>query len=134
MTNDGIFGGTIVLDMEGKYRFGVTDDNRFERVTQITVLANDVALTVSEDRVADPGSSVSHTFTAQNISSIARTFDIAIDSSAGWADLTTVPSSISIGAGASADVMITTNVPFTAVNGDSSILKTRMYLYRMPSR
>lgn len=133
IANDGVFGGTVVLNIEGNYRFGVTDGKRFERVTQLTILANVVSLTASDDKVAAPGSSVSHTFTVQNISSVARTFNLAIDSSAGWANLTSVPSSITIGADASVDVVIITNVPSVAVNGDSSILSLTVVAEDDPS-
>jgi len=119
--NDGIFGGEVVLSSAGSFSLGATS-GRLTRKAKLTLTAGSVSVSGPEDTVAAPGTTVTHTFQIENLSSSSRTFDLGITSSAGWADLSGLPATLTIGGGASVTGDIPVNVPVSASRGDLSVL------------
>lgn len=122
LPGDGIYGGSVVFESEGQFRLGVTDNKLFQRVTNLLIASGAVSISGPNDTVALPGATVTYSFSIKNIGVASRTFEVQAASSAGWADLTGVPSAITLDAGGTKDVNISVTVPVSAINGDSSVL------------
>ena len=120
--DDGIFGGTISLGAKGSYRIGVTDNDLFQRVSELIVFAEPVSVDAPADAVAAPGDAVDHQFWVTNLSTEDRIFNLTANSSSGWANLAALPAAVSLFAGEETYVTVTVNVPGAAVNGDESTL------------
>lgn len=132
--NDGIYGGTIVLETEGRFYVGVTDGELFERITKQVI--GSVALSVSVDPMDStviPGSTVIYDFTVENLGESEHTFDVGANSSAGWADLSSVPATITLDGKSSTMIQIEVIVPATAVEGEEDILTLSVVLQDDPS-
>ncbi len=119
---DGIFGGVAEVGAGGRYRFGVTDDDGFERVTKLTILASTVLVESPADVVANPGDTVVQTFTVTSIAAGTLTLDLGVGSSGGWEDGSAVPASITLGPGESTTVSVPVTVPPSVLAGESSEL------------
>jgi uncharacterized membrane protein len=75
-----------------------------------------VAATTSGNAMVLPGSPAVYTFTVANLGDNDDTYTVTVSSSLGWADLSDVPSSLTLSAGTSTDVSITVNVPASAAS------------------
>lgn len=119
---DGVFGGEALFGAAGRFRLGVTDFGFFERVARQIVAVADVAVSGDADAVEAPGSILTHVFTVENLASTSRTFQIGAASSAGWADLGSVPPSVVLGAAGSVDIPVQVTIPAGAARGEVSVL------------
>jgi len=119
---DGVFGGSVSFGDAGTYRLGVTDGEFFERVTELTIFVDTLAVEAPAETIVIPGSSVEHLFTVTNLGGADRTFDLAMTSSAGWANLSGYPMELVVPAGDDAIASAMVAVPGDAANGDRSVL------------
>jgi hypothetical protein len=110
------------VDSAGGYRIAAADDDLFFRVTKLIVTSSYVSVESGPNAVAAPGETVTHDFSVSNLGTSERTFDLSATSSTGWADLSTLPASVTILAGDSHTVSIPVIVPADAVSGDSDTL------------
>ncbi len=69
-----------------------------------------------------PGDSTLHTFTLTNLGINSDTYTISASSSAGWADLSGIPASLTLAAGASIDILVTVNIPVSSIMGDKDVI------------
>lgn len=70
-----------------------------------------VAVVTSGSAAALPGSTIVYTFTVTNLGINTDTYAVNVRSSQGWANISDVPTSITLPAGASIDFQITVSVP-----------------------
>jgi len=123
LPGDGVFGGEVVFGAEGRYRLGVTEPSGFfVRVAAVLIDVTSVSVHAPASVVGAPGTTVTHQFTVENLSGADRTFDIGATSSGGWADLSGLPPTLTIDAGATTPVEIPVDIPPDAFRGDSSVL------------
>jgi len=73
-----------------------------------------VAVTAPGNAATLPGSTVVYTFTVTNLGINADTYTVTVGSSLGWANLSGIPTSLALSAGASTEIPIAVNVPISA--------------------
>ncbi len=76
-----------------------------------------VAVTAPGHATVLPGSTVVYTFTVTNLGIKADTYTVTVRSSLGWANLSGIPASLALSAGASTEIPIAVNVPISASSG-----------------
>jgi hypothetical protein len=100
---------------------GLPLETPVEEITQdedaLIISLYKVSIATSGNMVVPAGSTITHTFNISNLGSNPDTYTITATSEAGWANLSGVPASLSLLAGASADILITVNVPALASAG-----------------
>lgn len=84
-----------------------------EEDAQLTTLYK-VAVTAPGNAAVLPGSTVVYTFTVTNLGINADTYTVTVSSSLGWANLSGIPTSLALSAGASTEIPIAVNVPTSA--------------------
>ncbi len=122
LPGDGIYGGTLVPDIGGKFRIGVTDGLSYYRVTKLLVVSGSVAIQAPDDVVVAPGKNFDHLFSVQNLGTATRTYDLVSTTSAGWENVGTIVTPLTIDPVATKTFNVPVTVPLTSVDGDSSTL------------
>lgn len=112
---DGIFGGTYTPTTGGSFNIRVrgttTASEAFERVAPEIIRVQTLKVAAPAGRIVWPGASLVYEFSITNGGTEEDTFELTVSSSQGWADLSAVPTSVTIAAGATAQVAIPVNVP-----------------------
>jgi hypothetical protein len=126
LASDGTYGGAYTPTTGGNFYIRVVgttaDDTGFERISTTTIRVQTLNVVAPADQTAAPGATEVYDFSITNGGTSNETYDLVITSSQGWADLSGVPSSISVTAGATGHVLIPVNVPTTATEGTTDEL------------
>ena len=122
LPSDGIYGGTLVPDIGGKFRIGVTDGLSYYRVTKLLVVSGSVAVEAPDEVVVAPGTNFDHLFSVQNLGTATRTYDLVSTTSAGWENVGAIVTPLTIDPAATKTFNVPVTVPLSAVDGDSSTL------------
>jgi len=121
LANDGVYGGTYTPTTAGSFYFRVegttTDSTEFERIATEMIRVQTMSVVAPADQPVSPGTTLVYDFSIINGGTVDETYDLVIASSQGWADLSGVPGSVTVLAGATEHILIPVNVPITAVEG-----------------
>lgn len=79
-----------------------------------------------------PGDSFLIPFTIRNAGSEADTITISVQSNSSWADISGLPNSLNLGPGETVKVSIPFLIPFSALDGESTIVSVRVQSTRNP--
>lgn len=122
LPGDGIYGGTLIPNIEGRFRIGVTDGLSYYRVTKLLVISGSVAVQAPDDVVVAPGTNFDHLFSVQNLGSETRTYDLVGTTSASWESVDTIVTPLTIDPATTITFKVPVAVPLNVVDGDSSTL------------
>jgi len=118
---DGVYGGSYTPTAIEEYHLRadgtVISGEPFSRIDPVTIRVQSISVEASADAFVHPGETVPHTFTLENLGAAEDTFDLSASDDQGWADLSGVPSQITIGAGGSASLSVPVSVPLGAAEG-----------------
>lgn len=121
LAGDGVYGGAYTPTTDGSFYFAVegttTDNTDFKRVVPELIRVQTLSVVAPANREASPGTTQVYDFSIVNGGTVDDTFDLAVTSSQGWADLSGVPASITMLAGVTEHVLIPVDVPITAAEG-----------------
>lgn len=115
--NDLFYVGSSVMNTVGSYRFMVAGDGYFQRMNPQVIAVGTVDVIAPTPQNTAPGVTVTQTFQIKNLGTTQDTYNLFASSSSGWADLSGLPSSITLAAGAMQDIVIPVNVPADAPPG-----------------
>ena len=126
-SSDGLnYSGLVTIDEIGSYRFKATDGINYQRMDARKITVGSVTVEASDDEVVLPGQSVTHAFTITNLGAEEASYDVYTNSTAGWADSTGVPSSLTIVSGGQESIEIPVNVPSDAEVGSVDKLSVQV--------
>ena len=121
VAGDGIYGIPYTPTTAGNFYFRVegttSDSTEFERIATEMIRVQTLSVVAPADQAVSPGTTQVYDFSITNVGTVDETYDLAIISGQGWADLSGVSSSITVLAGATGHILIPVNVPITAVEG-----------------
>lgn len=138
---DGTYGGQYTPAREGDFRLqvqGVISESlavasgmleadesgpaatSFQRIALEVIHVHSLNVVGNETPVTDDGLAVTYVFSVTNNGATDDTFDLIVSSDQGWADLTGVPTSLALAAGATAQIQITVHIPPTATLGSTN--------------
>lgn len=126
--DDGIYGGSYTPTTTGNAYFRaqgmLTDTTSFERVAPEIIRIQTLSVAGPTGQTAVPGTTLLYEFSITNAGTVEDTFDLTVSSSQGWADISAVPASVTIAAGATAQVMVRVTISADADPGtvDQTIL------------
>ena len=112
-----IYEGTTTMTEGGSYRFMVQGNGSFQRMYPSKIVVNEVNLVAPSSKNVNKGDNFTYNFKVENKSSVEATYNLYATSSEGWADLTTLPASITLPGETTHDIYIDMNVSATASNG-----------------
>jgi hypothetical protein len=120
--NDFFYAGTLPTNAVGAYRFKVTADGFFQRMypNLITVGYVDVIAPTPIHVLA--GGTSSQKFQIKNLGTAQDIYNLYASSSLQWADLSGLPSNVTVPAGGVVEVDIPVNVPAGAASGQIDVL------------
>jgi MYXO-CTERM domain-containing protein len=119
---DAYYAGTVVMNQVGSYRLMVAGDGYFQRVNRALITVGTVDVVAPTDTTVGPGTTLTHRFQVKNLGSAQDTYGLHALSSLGWAQVAGVPSTVTVGAGATQNVDITVIVPSEATAGQVDVL------------
>lgn len=121
VANDSIYGGVWTPTEGGEFYFhasGVAEGgSAFEQVATKVIRVQSMNVMAPIDLTVVPNTSLSYDFIIANNGSQVDTYDLTYSSSQGWADFTSVPTSISIDGGHTFQIQIPVNIPVGAAIG-----------------
>ncbi|MCA9969593.1 MAG: hypothetical protein KC425_05220, partial [Anaerolineales bacterium] len=118
---DGIYGG-VITPPAGTWRLvasgTLADGSLFRRVDPIPIRVQRIRFGPAQNLNALAGSTVVQSFALTNEGAAPQSLDLLLSSSMGWALTTTVPSSVTLGAGETAVFHVPVTIPPGAAAGD----------------
>ena len=131
---DGVYGGLVTADQPGLWRLKVSGQLKngayFQRLEPVPIRVPNVRLADLDERQALLGSERELTFEVENttLTQTAGTvgpaaslneavFDLGVESSLGWAISDTVPASLTLAPGETAQITVTVRIPAEAAAG-----------------
>ncbi|MCK4223778.1 MAG: T9SS type A sorting domain-containing protein [candidate division Zixibacteria bacterium] len=114
---DGIYANTYTPTALGTYRVKASGNSFVSRQDPAKIVIGTVNVMAPSDVILYPGDSITHIFTIENLGGTDQTFDLTATSSEGWAELSGVPSQVTIPADSATTVPIPVIVPITALPG-----------------
>jgi len=126
VADDGVYGGTYTPTTAGSFYIRVegttTDSTEFERIVTKMIRVQTMSVVAPAGQTVPAGTTHVYDFSIINGGTVDEIYDLAITSSQGWADLSGVPSSVTVLAGATEHILIPVNVPIMAVEGSTDEL------------
>lgn len=122
--NDGVYGGSFTAPSSpARQRIVVSDGAGFQRVTKLMVTSGKVSVEGPDAAgTSSPGATISRTFTLRNLSANDQTFNLTSSSTSKWEQLSDLPATLSVKAGAATNVVMHVTVPSGTPNGQTSTL------------
>jgi len=121
-----IYEGKVTMNKGGSYRLLVQGDGSFQRMYPSKLVVNEVNLIAPSSKNVKRGDNFTYTFTIENKSDEDMTYNLYATSSQGWADLTSLPATITVSADSSENVNIDVNVSTSASSGAIDVLSLQV--------
>jgi hypothetical protein len=105
-TDNLLYTGSRVMNDTGTYRFRATGNSSFQRMYEGKISVNALKVVAPKGKHVISGDTFTYVFTIKNLGSKRDTFDLAVTSSRGWANTSSIPAEVTIPGNSSTTIRV----------------------------